>query len=143
MSGERFETYSFSTPIGWIISQAHNPAQSGFESPNSLPDCLLFLPHYVRLRAVSGRNRGQSSWAWRISYLWLYHFDASRAHQKVTKVTVPPALFASNKKLTTTSQFLYKLRTQIKWYGRCESSSSNHWCQRSIASLHELLKNNL
>jgi len=26
------ETYSFSTPIGWIISQAHNPAQSGFDS---------------------------------------------------------------------------------------------------------------
>ena len=41
----RIETYSFSTPIGWIVSQARNPAQSGFDSSqNMLPACS-FAPH--------------------------------------------------------------------------------------------------
>jgi hypothetical protein len=42
---KEIETYSFSIPIGWIVSQAHNPAQSGFaSSQNMLPACF-FTPH--------------------------------------------------------------------------------------------------
>jgi hypothetical protein len=37
----RIETYSFSTPIGWIVSQARNPAQSGFDSSRK---CVKALP---------------------------------------------------------------------------------------------------
>jgi len=39
------ETYSFSTPIGWIVSQAHNPVQSGFDSSRNMPPACFFTPH--------------------------------------------------------------------------------------------------
>jgi len=45
INADGIEAYSFSTPFGYIISQAHNLARKLFDSlVNSLPDCLLVSP---------------------------------------------------------------------------------------------------
>jgi hypothetical protein len=50
----RIETYSFSTPIGWIVSQAHNPAQSGFDSSQNMLSACFFTLHSNNRKAVPG-----------------------------------------------------------------------------------------